>query len=320
MSNNTISSNEQQINKKTKNKLGNLLNNIKLTNKNTHFNNVNNNNKIKVIKVNNSKNTENDLYNKTKDDISQNISTETNFNVGKNTSMGTHNNNANSNAGSQNNAGTNTSIGKSNNNAGTNNNAGSHNNAGINNNNAGKNNNAGENNNAGLTSSTLNKTIQTNNNLNNNNNIQDTTINTTLENVVSSSNNVSKYISNNIMNNLNKLTMNLFNHQIVLKLFHFQTSVFGAHKASDEYLEKFALIMDKFLEIAQGIYGKITLKKYTLTGSSHTDENIIKHIDGMIILLREKINDVLNNNTDLINIRDELVGNAEQLKYLLAFK
>ena len=49
-------------------------------------------------------------------------------------------------------------------------------------------------------------------------------------------------------------------------------------------------------------------------------ENIIKHIEGMITLLRDKIDDVLNNNSDLINIRDELVGNAVQLKYLLTFK
>ena len=127
-------------------------------------------------------------------------------------------------------------------------------------------------------------------------------------------------VSNSIMNNVNKLTMNLLNHQVVLKLFHFQTETYGSHKASDEYLEKYALIMDKFLEIAQGIYGKITLKKYTLTGSSHTNDNIIKHIEGMIALLRDKIDDVLNNNSDLINIRDELVGNAVQLKYLLTFK
>ena len=34
--------------------------------------------------------------------------------------------------------------------------------------------------------------------------------------------------------------MNLLNHQIVLKLFHFQTTTYGAHKASDAYLEKYA--------------------------------------------------------------------------------
>jgi len=153
---------------------------------------------------------------------------------------------------------------------------------------------------------------QENNNTAENNNVENTNLG---QNVVKAN---SK--DKNVMVNLNKLTMNLLNHQIVLKLFHFQTELYGAHKASDGYLEKFAQTMDKFLEIAQGIYGKITLKKYTLTGSSHSDENIIKHIDGMITLLREKIDDVLGEYTDLINIRDELVGDAEQLKYLLSFK
>lgn len=143
-----------------------------------------------------------------------------------------------------------------------------------------------------------------------------TTANTNLETNTAMRTNTSK----DKMISLNKLTMNLLNHQIVLKLFHFQTELYGAHKASDAYLEKYSQTMDKFLEIAQGIYGKITLKKYTLTGSSHTDENIIKHLDGMITLLREKIDDVLEEYTDLINVRDELVGDAEQLKYLLTFK
>ena len=119
---------------------------------------------------------------------------------------------------------------------------------------------------------------------------------------------------------LNRLCMNLLNHQIVMKLFHFQTLEYGAHKASDSYIEKYANTLDKFLEVAQGIYGKITLKKYSLAGSSHTDENIVKHINGMISYWKTKIDDVLDNNTDLINIRDELLGDAEQLKYLLTFK
>ena len=119
---------------------------------------------------------------------------------------------------------------------------------------------------------------------------------------------------------LNNLAMNLFNHQIIMKLFHFQTAQYGAHKASDAYLEKFAATMDKFLEIAQGIYGKITLKKYTLKGTAHTDANITKHIDAIITVMRSKIDDILEEYTDLINIRDEMVGDLEQLKYLLTFK
>ena len=119
---------------------------------------------------------------------------------------------------------------------------------------------------------------------------------------------------------LNRLCMNLLNHQIVMKLYHFQTELYGAHKASDAYISKYADTLDKFLEVAQGIYGKITLKKYSLSGTAHNDENIIKHINGMITYWRTKIDDVLAEYTDLINIRDELVADAEQLKYLLSFR
>jgi len=119
---------------------------------------------------------------------------------------------------------------------------------------------------------------------------------------------------------LNRLCMNMISHQVVMKLYHFQTQQYGAHKASDAYVEKYAGTMDKFLEVAQGIYGKITLKKYALTGSSHNDENIVKHLDGMITYWKTKINDVLDTYNELINIRDELVADADQLKYLLTFK
>ena len=121
------------------------------------------------------------------------------------------------------------------------------------------------------------------------------------------------------LSSLNRICMNLLNHQVVMKLFHFQTELYGAHKASDSYSEKFAGTMDKFLEVAQGIYGKITLKKYSLVGSAHTDDNITTHINGMINYWKTKMDDVLDDNTDLINIRDEMLADAEQLKYLLTF-
>lgn len=183
-----------------------------------------------------------------------------------------------------------------------------------------------------ITNNTANKNATRNNNPNEqpvSEEDKDNEANTTSEDVPDTANeNITEIRENNTSNTknkekmiqLNKLTMNLLNHQIIMKLFHFQTTMYGAHKASDSYLSKFADTMDRFLEIAQGIYGKVTLKKYTLTGSAHTDENIVNHLEGMITLLREKINDILANYTDLINIRDELVGDIEQLKYLLTFK
>ena len=202
-----------------------------------------------------------------------------------------------------------------------NNNLANQNNLTLKNKNNNKYNNNKNNNNKLSTDTNNNKNKNGNenkNNGNNGNNNNETTTN--VESQTESETPKTTNINSETRTSINRLVMNLLNHQIVLKLFHFQTEKYGAHKASDAYLEKYANTMDKFLEVAQGIYGKVTLKKYTLSGSSHTDENIVKHLNGIITYMREKIDDVLDEYTELINIRDELVGDAEQLKYLLTFK
>ena len=142
------------------------------------------------------------------------------------------------------------------------------------------------------------------------------------KNMRNQNNNKTKKRNNMSVNmaDINKLCIDLFNHQIAMKLYHFQTVRYGAHKASDNYLEKYLNLMDRFMEVAQGIYGKITLKNYDIKGKSHDDTTIVGHLDGMINLWSTKIDTILNNHTDLATIRDELVSEANQLKYLLTFQ
>jgi len=121
------------------------------------------------------------------------------------------------------------------------------------------------------------------------------------------------------LDDLNQVSINMFNHYIAMKLYHFQTENYSAHKTSDAYIEKYLGLMDRFLEVSQGIYGKVNLKKYDIKGSSHTDDNIINHINGFIKYITTGMKDVLDNKTDLLTIRDEILSEANQLKYLLTF-
>ena len=161
---------------------------------------------------------------------------------------------------------------------------------------------------------------------NNNNNITKVESLTNNENNNNNKKNKNKNMNMNMNNTkqikkeLNEICMNLLNHQIVMKLFHFQTTTYGAHKASDAYLEKFAGLMDQFLEVAQGIYGKVSLSRYAVSGNTHKNETINTHLNGMISYLKHKINTILSNYTELINLRDELLSDLEQLKYLLTFQ
>jgi hypothetical protein len=121
------------------------------------------------------------------------------------------------------------------------------------------------------------------------------------------------------LDTLNQISINMFNHYVSMKLYHFQTELYSAHKTSDTYIEKYLGLMDRFMEVAQGIYGKVNLKKYDIKGSSHTDDNIVNHINGFIKYINTGMKDVLDDNTDLLTIRDELLSEANQLKYLLTF-
>jgi len=110
-----------------------------------------------------------------------------------------------------------------------------------------------------------------------------------------------------------------FKHQLQLKMYHFQTQSYGAHKASDSYLETFADKLDKFMEVAQGPFGRLNMQKIKLNFTVVNDSTIQKELDDFIKLLKEWDGTSLNY-AELLNIRDELVADAEQLKYLLTFK
>ena len=110
-----------------------------------------------------------------------------------------------------------------------------------------------------------------------------------------------------------------FKHQLQLKMFHFQTKGYGSHKASDEYLSKFEGNLDKFMEVAQGAFGRLNMKEMDLKFTIVDDNTIFTELDKFIKILRG-YDEFLNKNTELLNIRDEIVSDAEQLKYLLTFK
>jgi hypothetical protein len=117
---------------------------------------------------------------------------------------------------------------------------------------------------------------------------------------------------------LNHIVQYFFKHQLLLKMFHFQTKNYGAHKASDAYLITYTALMDQILEIGQGIYGKLDLTKIEIGMHCLNDDTIIEHLDQFIAMLKSL--DAKIKHAAFINIRDDMISDAEQLKYLLTFK
>jgi hypothetical protein len=111
--------------------------------------------------------------------------------------------------------------------------------------------------------------------------------------------------------------LNLRDH---IKLYHWQTHVYARHIATDKMLHDFEKSIDSFVEIYIGKYGrpKITGKNAEITLHNLTEPGINRLIHASIKYLQGPLTKSLQAaaDSDLINIRDEMIGALNQLLYL----
>jgi len=106
-------------------------------------------------------------------------------------------------------------------------------------------------------------------------------------------------------------------------MFHFQTTKYSAHKASDKYLEQFSNNMDRFVEVMQGIYGKVRNDTMILQPFNFSDYKTLPQMTNKMnefINILKQFDNYIGNNTSLANIRDEMLADAQQFVYLLKFE
>jgi DNA-binding ferritin-like protein len=111
-----------------------------------------------------------------------------------------------------------------------------------------------------------------------------------------------------------------------VKLYHWKTSSYAQHKATDELYTNLNLNIDTFVEIMLGktggrvnLTGQKTLPLLDYTNVTDFTKEINKYKQ---FLNNMNNNPGLNvtNNSDLFNVRDEILGNLNQFTYLLTFK
>ena len=132
---------------------------------------------------------------------------------------------------------------------------------------------------------------------------------------------------------LEKILENFFEHQMSIKMLHFQTKSYGAHKSLDCYLCKFNSNFDRFMETAQGSRvkiigsdeglstdGRLTNKDIAVNVTMLTDGNIDSHITSFKRVLNSQIPTTFGTHLGLLAIRDEMLADVDQLQYLLTFK
>jgi len=111
-----------------------------------------------------------------------------------------------------------------------------------------------------------------------------------------------------------------------VKLYHWKTFSYAQHKATDKLYSNLNENIDTFVEIMLGKTGnrvnltqQKTLPLLDYTNVNDFTKEINKYKQFLINMNRD---DGLNitNNSDLLNVRDEILGNLNQFTYLLTFK
>jgi DNA-binding ferritin-like protein len=105
-----------------------------------------------------------------------------------------------------------------------------------------------------------------------------------------------------------------------IKLYHWQTRIYARHKATDEVIEKLDEHIDQFAEVYFGKYGrpKLTGVNATIRVNNLSEKSIILFIRKCIqMLLTDCVKGLKEDmDTDLFNIRDEMLADLNQLLYL----
>lgn len=110
----------------------------------------------------------------------------------------------------------------------------------------------------------------------------------------------------------------LLQFQSQLKLWHWMTKSFAQHEAFGEAYEALSEKIDEFVEVFFGRYGREALKDVNLgLKASVEDSTIISILSGMRAYLAGMDKD-LKEATDLLAIRDDMLGEVNHLVYRLS--
>jgi DNA-binding ferritin-like protein len=107
------------------------------------------------------------------------------------------------------------------------------------------------------------------------------------------------------------IVTNLLTLHNQLKIHHWQTKSYAEHQALGSAYNEFSELIDEFVEVFMGKYGRIERSNYKdISAADFVD----KYIDYLINELPKSLEET---DTDLFNIRDEMLAQLHKLKYLL---
>ena len=110
--------------------------------------------------------------------------------------------------------------------------------------------------------------------------------------------------------------------QSQLKIMHWQTKGYARHKALDETLDALYDLVDTFVEEAMGKYGRFKLEDDTkhIELFNLSEMNVPDMLNKICDALIQYNHQFEETDTNLLNVRDEILGLFNKLKYLFTLE
>jgi DNA-binding ferritin-like protein len=115
----------------------------------------------------------------------------------------------------------------------------------------------------------------------------------------------------------------LLTYQNQIKILHWQTVSYSEHKTLDGLYSDLSEHIDEFVETFMGKYGRVMAQSnFNLTLQNYSSLAPMDLMNQMAAYLINELPTMLDakKDTDLLNIRDEILGSVNQTKYLLTLK
>jgi len=123
-----------------------------------------------------------------------------------------------------------------------------------------------------------------------------------------------------------EITVYFLEMLMMVKLFHWKTHSFATHKATDELYESLNEHIDSFIEVLLGKTGtriNLTQKRSISLVDLNSQASLkarIEQFKKYLVNLNTNKAVTAMTDTDLLNIRDEILGDLNKFLYLLTFK
>ena len=142
----------------------------------------------------------------------------------------------------------------------------------------------------------------------------------------SSKNTTRSQRKNSLKNFQREITVKFLEILLMIKLFHWKTTSFATHKATDELYASLNTNIDNFIEVLLGKSGSRT-DLLSNKNIALIDLNSQEQLKSKIDSIKSYLVDLDSNkalrtmsNSDLFNIRDEILSDLNKFLYLLTFK